>query len=301
VAILQATTHGAFWDNIGPANPSPSALEFGAYLFRELVVIQGIPTLLAALYVLRSRAWTQPRPRLLMLYWLASMPSVVGIVKVGANHNYWIELAAANAILASLAISSSLRTPSGAIARLTSMLPAGLLALALGLLVPARFIADRTTELVPATWTLDLDRFAHLSSEASGFANLVRDVSGEKGLILAESLDVAVLGNHPMAFEPFAFSMLEQQGRWRSDPLVDDICSGRVKLLVLTYPIESDIHPVGLRQFPMWPNSVMTALRRTMQFEQVRDWHFLYRSPQTIDSSAVGACKAAAAAARSGA
>jgi hypothetical protein len=51
----------------------------------------------------------------------------------------------------------------------------------------------------------------------------------------------------------------------------------------------------------MWPNSVMTALRRTMQFEQARDWHFLYRSPQTIDRSAVGACKAAAAAARSGA
>jgi hypothetical protein len=178
------------------------------------------------------------------------------------------------------------------------MVPVWLFAAQLGELLPARFVLHRDFETIPISWTLQTDLFAMLKDGSHDFDQLVHDVSGEKGLVLAESLDVAVLGNHPVGFEPFAFSMLETEGRWNSESLVDTICAGQVRLLVLSYPIDADIHPVGLMEFPMWPNSVMVALRASMQLESIRGAHWLYRPLPAPDATTVAECKSAAASAR---
>jgi hypothetical protein len=286
---LQWTSGGAFWDNVGPANPSPTALQYGEFFVREVLVYQGVPALLAAWFVVRGRAWRDASLRLLVLYWLASAVSIAGVFKVGANHNYWIEFAAANAVLATLAIRDALTAP-----RLLAAPPILLLALCLGVLTPARLLVDRGHELVPDNWTLHLDQFRVLAQGSGIFDELVEQVGGQQGIVLAESMDVAVLANQPVRFEPFAFSMLEQQGRWDSRPLVDDICAGKVDLLVLSYPIESDIHPVGLKEYPMWPNSVMAALRDAMRFEQIKAYHWLYRPKRPRSPADVAACQRAA-------
>jgi hypothetical protein len=293
-AVFQWTSGGAFWQNIGPDNPDPSNLATGSYLFRELLTIQGVPILLTAYYAIGNRAWVHRNDRLLLVYWLASAISIVGLFKVGANHNYWIELAAATAVLAALGLWRTLQHRNV----VAAMLPLMLVLIGLGILLPARFIQDRDYIWLPLSWTLDTERYRLLAEQATGFQHLVTDVGGESGELLAEAEDIVVLGNHPVQFEPFAFSMLETQRRWNSDPLVDDICSGRIKLLVLVYPIESNPQPVGLPEFPMWPASVMTALRSTMEHEQTRDWHFLYRPKKSLDAASIADCKAAAAAAR---
>lgn len=56
-----------------------------------------------------------------------------------------------------------------------------------------------------------------------------------------------------------------------------------MSLLVLSYPIDVDIHPVGLREFPMWPRTVMAALRASMVLDGRRDGHFLYRPRASVD------------------
>jgi hypothetical protein len=297
--LFQWTSGGAFWDNIGPDNPTPTSLQFGTELFRELLVTQGIPALLAVAYVVATRAWKHRVPRLLVLYWVLTAIAIVGITKAGANRNYWIEFAAANAILASLAIWTCLTPRRRLLPAFASMLPVLLLGLQLGVLAPARFVDPRRFDVIPLSWLLTQDAFAKLSFRSSGFNNLVRAVGTERGELLAESLDVAVLSGHPVAFEPFAYSMLEEQGRWNSDALVDDVCSGRVSLLVLSYPIESNASPVGIDAFPMWPNSVMAALRNAMKLSDERDWHWLYRPVTDINSRTIASCEAAAAAARS--
>jgi len=297
-ALLQWSSGGAFWDNIGPANPSPTALPFGAYLFRELVVIQGIPTLLALWYVLATRAWQDPTQRLLVLYWTATALPVVGIIKVGANHNYWIELATANTVLATLGIWSCLRADRRRLWAVASLVPVWLLGFQLGVLTPARFIIDRQADVVPLSWTLHVTQLRALAQDRADFHDLVDRLRDEHGVVLAEAMDVAVLSDHAVQFEPFAFSMLEQEGRWSSRPLVDDICAGRVSLLVLNYPIESDINPVGLQEFPMWPRTVMTALRHSMRLDEARADHWLYRPVASPDAASIARCRAAAAAAR---
>jgi hypothetical protein len=296
--LLQWSSGGAFWQNIGLANPDPTSLPFGASLVRELLVLQGIPALLALYYVLHERAWRRPSTRLLMMYWLATLLPALGMIKVGANHNYWIEFAAINSVLATLAVWTCLHRQSGTVAvAVSSMLPVLMLAAQLGVLTPARYIPERA----PASlnWTLQAPYFQKLLEQRIDFDQLVQDMSGENGIVLAESMDLAVLANQPVQFEPFAFSMLEGQGRWDSKPLIDTICTGQIRLLVLSYPIELDIQPVGLKEFPMWPRSVMTALRDTMQFEQIRDYHWLYRSPASVDPVSIGRCESDARIARS--
>jgi hypothetical protein len=295
---LQWFSGGAFWDNIGPSNPSPTALPFGAYLLRELVVIQGVPTLLALYFVIGKRAWKHPTLRLLMLYWLASSLSVLGIIKVGANHNYWIELAAANAMLGTLCIWFSMRADRRPVRAIATIAPIALLAVHVGILAPARFIIDRKEDVVPLSWTLHVDQFMALARDRADFHAFFEDLRNEKGVVLAEAMDVAVLGDHPVQFEPFAFSMLEHEGRWNSQPLVDDICAGRIGLLILNYPIQSDIHPVGLKEFPMWPGSVMAALRHSMQLDSARMGHWLYRPVPSPDATSLAQCQSAADAAR---
>ncbi|HTD79652.1 MAG TPA: hypothetical protein VK898_18595, partial [Chloroflexota bacterium] len=251
--LLQWSSGGAFWENIGPANLTPTSLTFGAQLLKELAVIQGVPTLLAAMYVIANRAWRAPGQRLIVCYWVASMISVAGIAKMGANHNYWIELAAANSMLVSLGIWSASRRPARGLPAVASMLPIWLLAAQLAVLTPARLIEERSFDVIPLSWTWRAEQLGRLANEAPDFNRLVRDVSGEKGTVLSESMDVAVLGDQPLQIEPFAFSMLEAQRRWSSGPLVDQICSGKITLLVLSYPIEK---VPALGDYLAWPRSV---------------------------------------------
>lgn len=293
---LQWSSGGTFWDNIGPANPSPTALAFGAYLFRELAVIQGVPALVACGYVISARAWRDRSLRLLALYLVASALPVIGILKVGANHNYWIEFAAATSMLSTLAVWHALRARRDRRWAIASLLPIAVLGLALSVMTPLRFIANRSETIVPQSWTLQVALFRELLGGNDTFNQLVDELRGWHGVMLAESMDVAVLSNHPVQFEPFAFSMLEYEHRWNSEPLVADICSGRVDMLVLSYPMESDIHPVGLREFPMWPGSVMAALRHAMQFDEIRGGRWLYHAPASPDAARVASCEAAAAA-----
>jgi len=228
-AVLEWSSHGAFLDNIGPSNPSPTAPQFAVFLLREFVVTQGGAALLAALFVVRARDWREPRLRLIVTYWLTSLISVAGIVKVGANHNYWIEFAAPTAVLATLGISRGLGPTTQGPSAVTSMLPIWLFAGVLGILTPARLFVRRDEALIPASWTLRLDQLAELRAENGEFTSLVREVQLQRGPgeVLAESLDIVVLADRAPLFEPFAYSMLEEEGRWNSQPLVDDICTGK--------------------------------------------------------------------------
>ena len=97
--VLQVTT-GALIQNTVEANVNPFYVAVARELGLELLRTQWLPLALALVYVVVDRPWTSSHSRLLLLYWAASAVSLVGIGKIGANHNYWIEFAAATAMLA---------------------------------------------------------------------------------------------------------------------------------------------------------------------------------------------------------
>jgi hypothetical protein len=260
-------------------------------LIKEFLAFQAAPTALAVLTVFRRTSWRNEGRRLIAIYWLAALVSLPGLAKVGANHNYWIELAAANSVLSSLALWSIFRAR-GLLASVTMWL----LVAQLALIGVVRMSPDRSTDVIPRNASLALDALSRQVGEAPEFDHLVVDVGGEPELVLADTLDIAVLGNHPIAIEPFAYRAFELTGSWDSSEFVQQVCSGRVTLLVLSYPLERDPYPgAGVA----WPPSVLAALRDSMRFEQIRAVHWLYRSKPASDPQTIAACEADAAAHRS--
>jgi len=290
-ALLQWSTSGAFFANTVLANANPISRETAAYQFQQLRGIEGVPALLALLFILYTRAWTSQSLRLIVIYWLASLISVAAIVKIGANHNYWIEFAGATAVLATLCVWTSLHAIRRPPLSVLSMVPIWLLAAHLGALVPARLIAPPRADLSPPEWTLHADEIARrfvLDREVGDLDSLLRQEPGE---ILAEPLDAVVRVDRPILLEPFLYSILENDGLWDSRPLVADICSGKVSLLIIGYPIDADLYPVGLPAYPMWPRTVMSALRASMVLESHeagRSW--LYRPRASLKPGAGGTC-----------
>ena len=91
-----------------------------------------------------------------------------------------------------------------------------------------------------------------------------------------------VLAGRPVLFDTLIYSTLLEAGSWRVDPLVDRICSGEIRLLIIEYSLEEG---AGFRfgQYPLWPPRVMAALQDTMALDRVQANRFVYswRAPGT--------------------
>ena len=265
--LLQLTT-GALVQNTVEANVNPFYVAVAQELGLELLRTQWLPLLLAGVYLIPGRPWSTSTSdgRLLVLYWVATAVSLIGIGKIGANHNYWIEFAAATAILAARGLGRLLALARPSIALLGCSIVGLLLVVQLG--GPAQIEAS-----------LRAGRSDYQSARQAppdpDFAALVDRVRTTSGDVLAEPMDVIVLGGRPILLEPFIYSIQLDVGRWRPDPVVDRICHGDVGLVVLAYPLEEGANMTdGLHA--LWPAPVMAAMQATMQLEGVQAGRFVY-------------------------
>jgi hypothetical protein len=269
---LEATT-AAFLQNTVSANVNPFYLVVAAGLLKEFVKAQWLPLVLAGSYLWLGRPWASNDSRLLVLYWLAASLSLVWIGKIGANHNYWIEFAAATAILAARGAACVLRLsgPRLAVAGAAGLIvvvgaelggPPGVLAFARDVRSDLRSIA---------TMPADLD-----------FETLVDRVRREPRAVIAEPMDVVVLAGRPVLLEPFVYSVLFDTGHWQPGPLVASICNGEIGLVVLAYPLD-----VGARMtdglHALWPAPVIAALQDRMELESMQADRYVY-TPRGLPS-----------------
>ncbi len=263
-AVLQVTTGRAFLENTVGANANPFYLSESTRLLVEFGRAQWLPLLLAGVYLWLGRPWQVSESRLVVVYWVVAGVSLAQLGKIGANHNYWIEFAAATAILAARGAACLVRRPVFAAALVVAL---GVqLGGPLGVLASARVVrADiRSTLTAPR----DVD-----------FEALVDRVRHEPGSVIAEPMDVIVLAGRQVLLEPFIFNILLDTGHWRADPVVDRICGGDVGLLVLAYPLQVGAGMTdGLHA--LWTPAVMSALADTMELEGVQAQRYVYsRSP----------------------
>jgi MFS family permease len=263
--VLELTTR-AFVQNTVLANVNPVDLSLGLRLLRELIALQWLPLLLAGVYLVMRRPWKDRGGRLLVLYWAASSLSVVGIVKVGANHNYWIEFAAATTILAACGAAALMHASKPLVAAAGA---AGLILLVVadlggpaGILTAARAVRSDVESLRTTTRDAEFDA-------------LVESVRREPGSVLAQPADVMVLAGRPVSFDTLIYNLLLEAGSGRVDPLVARICSGEIRLLVIDYSLEEGAGFM-FGQYPLWPPRVMAALQDTMTLDRVQSGRFVY-------------------------
>jgi hypothetical protein len=191
-----------------------------------------------------------------VLYWGASFLPLIGLAKIGSNHNYWIELAATTAVLAALAlVDAGCRWRTHADKR--ALIPVFLL-------------------LGGAVWVARFLGLPQLPAPGSspGLDEIVNRVRAEPGPVLAQPLDVVALAGRDIVLEPYLFSILATEGRWDTGPLVQRICAHEIRLVVLGNPL--DAPGPSYQGYPFWPAPILDALRASMVLEDERAGRFLY-------------------------
>ena len=266
--VFAALSNSTFLDNTIRANLNPSGTDILVSNLTILGRYQGAAVALALLPVLSRalplRSWLRDP---LVLFWLASLMLLpVGLAKVGSNWNYWIEFAAATAVLATRGVwlSQTLRGGVPGLGRLA--VSVGLLAV----LASPRWLLPPAADLGTV-----LDRMLHPDQrQVTEFAAVLERVRTEPRGVLAEPLDIVTLGGREILLEPYIFSILNQQGRWDAAPVVREICTGQIGLLVLDHRLEGpDWATDGYNH---WPVAVLDALRATMQLDRAQASLFLY-------------------------
>jgi hypothetical protein len=264
--VLELTT-GAFLTNSVVANMNPFSRDTLAGNLTTLVHFQAGPLAAAILY-LSGRKGVGPKAgaELLACYWLASLVPLVGLGKVGSSQNYWIELAAVTAVLATLGTWSRLRESAGPIYRgaRPPVVPILLLGVTLAAVMPGLTTAALSGVSEPRP----------SPGPAGAFDELVARVRSEPREVLAEPLDVVVLADRPILLEPTIFGILQRAGSWDAGPLVRRVCGGEVGLLILGEPL--DRGGPGRYRYGHWPEPVFTALRETMVLQSQPAGRFLY-------------------------
>jgi glycosyl transferase family 87 len=278
--VLEVSTR-AFLQNTVLSNLNPFDLSVEGSLLREFVVAQWLPLVLAVVYLGLRRPWQTSAERLVPLYWVAASVSVFALGKVGANHNYWIEFAAATAILAARGAASVLRTATPGLAAVGA---AGLI-----LVVGADFGGP---EGILGVARLDRSGIESLRTPTPNdeFERLVGRVRDAPGDVLAEPMDVLVLAGRPVEFEPLTFSFLLASGYWQAAPIVNRICSGQIRMVVLGYPLD-EAADIRFGQYPVWAPPILSALQDTMVLERGQATRFLYTPRAPIGAT----CRAGSA------
>ncbi len=261
-ALLQATT-GAFVQNTVEANLNPVYLVVATRLVSVFVRTQWLPLLLTGAYLggLGQR-WWEGRSRLVVLYWAASSLWVLFIGNIGANYNYWIEFAAATAILAGAGAACLVGAPRKVLAAGLILVVATQLGGPPAMLASVRAVRSDLQALLVAAPDPEFDA-------------LVDRVRREPGAVLAEPMDVVVLGGRPVLFEPFIYSVRLDTRRWDPAPLTARICHGDFGLVVLGYSLE-----VAARMndglHALWPPPVLAALHDSTTLEGMMAGRYIY-------------------------
>jgi hypothetical protein len=283
VAVFELST-GAFFANTVFANAVPFRRDAFVENLRTLRHFQTIPLALAGLYLFDClRKDRRPHADLLVLYWVACLPAVAGFARPGSAHNYWIELAASTAVLATLAAWAGFDARATLPDRLRTLFTVVLLAAGV-----AYVLRGFGSAAIPVKSVQSLPK------AEPDFHALVERMRAEPRKVLADPPDVVVLAGRRNLLELYFSSIRYTEGRLDLDPLIRQICRGDIGLLALRYELGSDARGV-YQGYPYWPAPVLAALRDRMEFRERQAGRFLYVpvDPSTRDSRP-GICDEAA-------
>ena len=256
--VLEMTT-GNFLSNTLIVTTSPFRGELIFVLAPVLVWFLGGAVGASILYLYRQ-ARTAPRAlhNLMVYHWfVSSLLLLIALPKMGTDVNHFIPFAAPTAVLATLGLWQTMGTTRK-----------GVLLLAGNLFVTSVFVVlSAGVALSPIT----ADR-----RERGEFRDLVSRVREEPTMILTDPPDVAALAGRPILTEPWAMSVAyhEHIVHWNERPLLELICSGKIGLVVLGFPVDQAEQDLG--GIPRWPPPAAQALREATVLERAQAGRYVY-------------------------
>ena len=203
--LLNTLTSGGFYYNIVTANVNDFSWErlrdHLLQLWRDNSVILGLGL------VFLCTAWrTQKSWPVLAFFLVGAFLSALTIGKIGSNVNYFLELAAALALVGGALMSWSEPYPW----RNTAVVL--LLAIQLGLSLRASMQSN-------VDWILNQRYF-----DFEAMQMLEQEVLRMEGPVLAdEYMGLLTMNDRPLYLQPFEVSQLANEGRWDQQPVLDEI------------------------------------------------------------------------------
>jgi hypothetical protein len=278
---LEWSTH-AFVANAIESNLNPFSLDALSENIHLLFTYQIGALAAGLLYVANKRTIREVRSDLLAIYWGATFLPLVGLAKIGAYHNYWIELAASSSILAVVAVNQIRASCSRWTASTVRMWSSVFIVTGVLIALPATVVDDVTGVLALQSH----------QARADALYQVIDRVRNERGEVLAEPYDSLVLADRPVLLDTVIFSIRLQDGRWDPTPLVADICRGTVSAVILDGSLEAVAgrSEVGIS---WWPGPVIAALEQHMELDEQIGSRFVYR--YRPDSATGTSCISAAA------
>jgi hypothetical protein len=227
--------------------------------------------------------WKRQPDRLLFIYWIASSIQLVGLGKVGSNHNYFIEFAAATAMLGAIGAFRLLHADRWELAIGSAACLIVVFGAVLGHGLIQTAFGGRGTIRAMVTKVSDDSAMIKAGAHDSEFQRLIQRVRDEPGIVIADPPDVVVLADRPVYLEPLMYSVLMAEGEWQPGPAVNTICTGQVTLLVLAYQLgdHSDIYG----SFDAFPDPVTRALEKVMRYDETQAYRNVYTLRSGIDAT----------------
>jgi hypothetical protein len=268
IAIAQWLTGGWFlWHTVIANGNEPDLVTFAA-LMGSFLQYSGLPVLAALVSFALPAA---PGERLWRWYFLAGLLTLPSLAKLGASSNYWLELSAGTAAVLALASHRLAAWPTARLIAPTVI--AGSLCIA----VPG-YQAIAVEAAANATEVLEPSPARYLSLVGDGGATPLRIDAGfvdwvaqQPGDLLTDNSGLAVAAGKRIEFEFQIFQLLEAEGQWTEQPILDAIVARRFSLVALMHSLDGPVE--GTR----WTPALRAALRSAYVPDGAQAGFWLYR------------------------
>ena len=255
LTTAQWLTGGWFlWHTVTANSNEPDLLTFAA-LMGSFLQYNGLPVIAALI------AFTLPMnsgERLWRAYFVGCLATLPTLAKLGASSNYWLELSAATAAILALA---SYRLATWPTARLVApTVLAGSLFIAIpGYQAGAVEDAANIADLVQSGSAHYLSLVGDGEYNAAPLrvdARFVDMVAHEPGELLTDNSGLAVAAGKRIEFEFQIFQLLNAEGHWAEQPILDAVATRRFALVALMHPLDGPVDG------PRWTPALRQALQR---------------------------------------
>lgn len=237
--ILNFFSSGGFFFSIITADQNPILFSYEKWVL-EILFSQNIPiiVLLISFYLVMIKI---RQLSLISTYFLmSSIITLLTIGKIGANFNYFIELAAAS----SLVLSISLK-------RLNNNRFVGLILV----LLLAFLVKDVLTYRGEILWRLSLPK----REPFAGIIEFIQENSSSKSKLLSTEPGLLLNAEREVGLSDFfQFTLLQRQGKWSEDELLDMISKKEFILIVV------NLNHMMEEKTP-WGNSLGSMLSKKMR------------------------------------